>query len=55
MTDDDTRTDRPKKSNNVSQVYDVISQDRRRSVDDIANILGLSHRAVHTILTMNLV
>ena len=50
---DNRRSGRPKKRVR-EEVKTVILSDRRKSVDDVANIVGISHGTVHNILSSEL-
>lgn len=52
--EDDERSGRPKSAStpeNITQIQDIIYEDRRVAVDDIVDTLGISHGSVYHILT----
>jgi len=56
-TDDDERSGRPVSSSMpemIERVRQIIREDRRRNIDDISMLVGISHGTCHKILTEDL-
>ena len=51
--EDDDRCGRPSTARNdetIAQVREIIRSDRRQTIDDVANVVGISHGSCHAIL-----
>ena len=56
-TDDDERSGRPVSSSTpemIERVRQIVREDRRRSIDEVSMLVGMSHGTCHNILTEEL-
>ena len=56
-TDDDERSGRPVSSSKpemIERVRHIIREDRRRTIDEVSMLVGISHGTCHKILTEDL-